>query len=218
MDLTTIGAFLLVATVAYVTPGPDWFVVMRHAARSRKHGYAAAVGVQTGLVVHISAAALGVAALLLSSAQAFTALKLAGALYLAYLGVRALLDARARARTDRTSPTHPLQHPGEPEPGLVTVWRQAFVANVLSPKAALFFVAVLPQFLDPAGAVAAQVLLLGALDIALGLVWWVALVHGVRAASSVLGATRARVVVDRVAGAALIALAGVLAASPRRTL
>lgn len=75
MDPTTVLAFLAVAGLAYVTPGPDWFVVMRHAMRSRRDGLLAAVGVQGGLLVHLTAAAVGVATILLASATAFTVLR-----------------------------------------------------------------------------------------------------------------------------------------------
>lgn len=197
-------AFCGVALIAYVTPGPDWFVVMRHAASSRRAGVVAALGVQTGLVVHLTAAAVGVAAVLLSSAEAFTALKIAGAAYLVFLGAQALL--RSRRSIDRVEPDG---HEGAV--GLLAVYREATVANVLNPKAALFFVAVLPQFVSPAHSVAVQVLVLGGVDIVLGLVWWAVFVVGIGRIGSVLGHRRSRVVVDRTAGVALIGLGGVLA-------
>lgn len=207
MSLHLVLAFLAVAALAYVTPGPDWFVVMRHAATSRRAGWVAAFGVQCGLVVHMTAAAVGVAALLLASAQAFTALKLAGAAYLVYLGVRAIRDSFRGIEAGRA---------GAPEVlDAVTIWRQSFTANVLNPKAALFFVAVLPQFLTSSAPVAAQVVVLGALDIALGLVWWSVFVVGIRGVRGLLGARRSRVVIDRVSGTALIGLGGVLALSGR---
>ncbi|MFW6773787.1 LysE family translocator [Nocardioides sp. CPCC 205120] len=212
MDLGTIGAFLLVATVAYVTPGPDWFVVMRHAATSPRAGLVAGLGVQSGLVVHMTAAAVGVAAVLLASAQAFLVLKIVGAAYLVYLGARALRDSFAHRADDADADAGPTTAASS-----VAVWREAFVSNVLNPKAALFFMAVLPQFLSPSAAVAPQVLLLGTLDVALGLLWWVVFVAGVQRLRSVLGARRSRVVVDRVSGVALIGLGGLLATVGRRT-
>lgn len=212
MTLGIVLAFLAVAALAYVTPGPDWFVVMRHATTSRRDGWLAAVGVQCGLLVHLAAAAVGVAALLLASAQAFTVLKLAGAAYLVWLGLRALRDSfRYAGATDDGLPG---EGAARPAPG--SVLRQAFVANVLNPKAALFFVAVLPQFVTPGGSVAGQVVVLGLLDVVLGLAWWAVFVLGVRAVRELLGARRSRLVVDRVAGTALVGLGGVLALSGRR--
>lgn len=210
MTLGILLAFLAVAALAYVTPGPDWFVVMRHATTSRRDGWLAALGVQCGLLLHLSAAAVGVAALLLASAQAFTVLKLAGAAYLVVLGFRALRDSfRPVGRVDEpddAAPVQPARH----------VVRQSFVANVLNPKAAIFFVAVLPQFVAPGSSVTGQVVVLGLLDVALGLVWWAFFVLGVRGVRGLLGARRSRLVVDRVAGAALLGLGGALAVSGRR--
>lgn len=209
MDLGTLLTFTAVAAIAYVTPGPDWFVVMRHATTSRRAGWVAAIGVQSGLVVHMTAAAVGVAAVLLASAEAFTVLKLVGAAYLVYLGARALRDS-FHHRPDESDAE------GEPAVPLARVWHQSFTANVLNPKAALFFVAVLPQFVSPGTAVAPQVLLLGLVDIALGLAWWAVFVVGVRGVRAALGGRRSRVLVDRVAGTALISLGGLLAASGRK--
>lgn len=211
MTLATLVAFLGVATLAYVTPGPDWFVVMRNAATSRTAGWVSALGVQCGLLVHMTAAAVGVAALLVASATAFTALKILGAAYLVHLGVRALISSTgARAEAGKSG-----QKCGEAS-RLIQVWCQSFVANVLNPKAAIFFVAVLPQFVAPESAVAGQVIILGLADIALGLVFWTMFVVGVRGFQSLLGGKRARVVIDRVAGVALIGLGGVLLTAGRR--
>ena len=206
MDTGTLLPFLAIAALAYVTPGPDWFVVMRHAATSRRAGWVAALGIQSGLLVHMTAAAVGVAALLLASAEAFTVLKIAGAAYLVYLGVRSLKDSFGS------------QAPADEEAEITAgrVWRQSFTSNLLNPKAALFFVAILPQFVSSDAPVAPQVLVLGLLDIALGIAWWLVFVLGVRAVRSALGGRRSRVVIDRVAGTALIGLGGVLAVSGRR--
>ncbi|KQT94320.1 lysine transporter LysE [Marmoricola sp. Leaf446] len=212
MGLGIVLGFLAVAALAYITPRPDWFVVMRHATGSRRDGWLAAIGVQCGLLVHLTAAAVGVAALLLASAQAFPVLKLAGAAYLVLLGLRALRDSVRRA--DEAEVAGPDGGASRLPAG--SVLRQAFVANVLNPKAALFFVAVLPQFVSPGGSVAGQVVVLGLLDVVLGLAWWAVFVMGIGAARGLLGARRSRVVVDRVAGVALIGLGGLLATSGRR--
>lgn len=187
----------------YVTPGPDRFVVMRHAARSRRTGWVVGIGVSSGLLVHTTAAAAGVAALLVASAEAFTVLKVIGAAYLVHLGVRALASAGKYAHDVGSSP--------EQHPSARSVLRQSFLANVLNPKAAIFFVAVLPQFLVPGTAVAPQVLLLGSVAIALGLVWWFLCVLGIDRIQQVVNAERGRRVIDRVAGVCLIGLGAALA-------
>lgn len=167
----------------------------------------AALGVQSGLVVHLGAAAVGVAAVLLASAEAFLVLKLAGATYLVVLGVRALRDS--------FTPTARGHEETRTARGALAVWRQSFVANLLNPKAALFFVAVLPQFLSPDTPLAPQVVLLGVVDIALGLVWWALFVLGVRALRTLTDARRSRSIVDRVSGVALIGLGGLLVTTGR---
>lgn len=181
---------------------------------SRRTGWIAACGVQCRLLVHMSAAAIGVSTVILASATAFTLLKWIGATYLVYLGIRALLASRRQSQ-------HPIQGAGDTDvasrPTGLRVWRRAFTANVLNPKAALFFVAVLPQFVTPAGSVAAQIVGLGLLDVALGTVWWAVLVLGVHRLRALMGGAHARTVTDRVAGTALIGLGGILATAPSRT-
>ncbi len=214
MDLMTVLAFLAVAGLAYVTPGPDWFVVMRHAMRTRRDGVLAAIGVQCGLLVHLTAAAVGVAAILLASATAFTVLKVVGGLYLVWLGVRAWRDGIARWCTARDEVA---QEDPDPSPGAGRVVGTSFLANVLNPKAALFFVAVLPQFVGSGAPVAVQVVVLGLADVVLGLAWWGVFVLGIVAIGTVLRGRRARAVVDTVSGTALVGLGSAVALTARRT-
>ncbi|WP_240498294.1 LysE family translocator [Williamsia sp. 1135] len=158
----------------------------------------------------MTAAAVGVAAILLASATAFTVLKLVGAAYLVYLGVRALLNSRSSSGGSVTEAQEPA------DLRLFAVWRQSFVANVLNPKAALFFVAVLPQFVSTGGAVTLQILGLGVIDVALGVVWWAFFVFGVHRLRTLMGGRRARVLTDRISGTALIGLGGGLALTPAK--
>lgn len=159
-DLTTLSVFAIAAVVLLVTPGPAvLFIVARTLERGRAAGLASVAGLGLGTLVHIAAAALGVSAILATSAVAFSAVKFAGAGYLVYLGVRTIL-----ARDRR----HPVRAPAirvaaEPEAGeLLGLFRQAAIVNLLNPKTALFFLAFLPQFVRPsAGAVVPQVLALG---------------------------------------------------------
>lgn len=212
MTIGLVLGFLGIAVLAYITPGPDWFVVMRYAVNDRRAGLISALGVQTGLSVHMTAAALGVAALLLASAEAFTVLKLAGAAYLIFLGVQSIV--RAHRLVKRPEPDQEVSHQYA---SLFAVYRQSFYANVLNPKAALFFAAVLPQFLSPSLPAAPQVLFLGALDIALGIGWWFIFVYGITKVRRLLGRARSRITIDRFSGVALIGLGSglALADSPR---
>jgi threonine/homoserine/homoserine lactone efflux protein len=122
-------------------PGPDsLLIVTRSAAQGWRAGSAAALGIGTGTFVHVLGAALGLSAVLATSASAFTVVKLVGAAYLLYLGIR-LLFARGAA---------PAPHPtAAPALSLRTVFAQGFLTNVLNPKVALFFLAFVPQFIEP---------------------------------------------------------------------
>jgi threonine/homoserine/homoserine lactone efflux protein len=119
-----------------------------------------ALGVHVGTLVHVAAAALGLSALLVSSALAFNVVKYLGAVYLVYLGIRRLL-APAVAAESAAAPPRSLRR----------LFAQGIVVNILNPKTALFFLAFLPQFVDPArGQVGGQILVLGLLFVVLGVV------------------------------------------------
>lgn len=201
VDLT---GFLAVVLLAYLIPGPDFLVIVRAAARRPALGRAAALGAQGGLCVHMCAAALGLSAIATRSAFAFTVIKLAGAAYLVYLGVRAQRDARRRNRAGAVEGTEPEVHgnpavEGGPTTGSGPAARagkqlnrrdsflEGFLTNVLNPKAALFFLSVLPQFVGQGGSMTRQIFLLGILDVAVGVVYWLALVGVAARLRTVLG-------------------------------
>lgn len=194
-----LAGFLGVVLLAYLVPGPDFLVIVRAAARRAALGRAAALGAQTGLCVHMCAAALGLSVLAAGSALAFTAVKLAGAAYLAYLGVRVLLHSRRTGGDSRDTSATAEAHGGRgsehgaergPEPGSGAdasahpspgsrrdSFVQGFMTNVLNPKAALFFLSVLPQFTRHGDSPAEEIFLLGGLDVAVGVVYWLLLVR-----------------------------------------
>jgi threonine/homoserine/homoserine lactone efflux protein len=161
VDGPMLGLFLMAALVLLLTPGPAvLYVVTRSIDEGRRAGLTSVLGVHVGTLVHVMAAALGLSALLAASAAAFTAVKFLGAAYLVYLGLRRLLD--------RSTPA-PSSTPAAPR--LRRAFVDGVVVNVLNPKTALFFLAFLPQFVDASrGAVGGQVLTLGALFVALGLI------------------------------------------------
>ena len=144
--------FLTASLVVIVAPGPDNMLVLtRGVAQGRGAALVSAAGASLGLVVHSVFAAVGLSALLAQSALAFLVVKYVGAAYLIYLGVRALLDREGFAPTR-----------GEAPMGLGKVFTQAVASNVLNPKIAVFFLAYLPQFADPAtGGTAIQLLAFG---------------------------------------------------------
>ncbi len=156
--LSTVALFLLAALVLLITPGPAvMYIVARSMAQDKRAGLASVLGVQLASLTHLTAATLGLSALLATSALAFSVVKYLGAAYLISLGVRTLL---AREDDHRAADPAPRR--------LSQLLAQGFLVNLLNPKTALFFFAFLPQFVDPArGAVAGQILLLGALFVVL---------------------------------------------------
>ncbi|MCA1834305.1 MAG: LysE family translocator [Actinobacteria bacterium] len=161
-DVSTLALFSAAAVGLLVIPGPAvMYIVTRGIDQGRTAAFVSVLGIHVGTLVHITAAALGLSALLVQSALAFNVVKLAGAAYLILLGFRRLIKADDGVAEEEGRPVRDLRR----------VFRQGVIVNVLNPKTALFFFAFLPQFVDPArGAVRSQILLLGALFVALGIV------------------------------------------------
>lgn len=153
-DLSTLLIFLAATLALNLTPGPDMLYVMaRGVGQGRTAGVISALGIGGGTLVHTLAVALGLSTLLVSMPAAYEAIRYAGAGYLLYLGIRTL-TSREDVRLNTQQPAQSLSR----------IFRQGVVTNVLNPKVALFFIAFLPQFADPArGSVAWQMLALGLL-------------------------------------------------------
>lgn len=144
--------FVISGLALNVTPGPDLlYIAGRSASQGARAGAVAAFGVSAGCCVHILAAAFGLSALLAASSAAFTAIKLAGACYLVYVGLSMLFSARKKEpRVQDGGGAAALEGPVRPGHSLRKVFMQGFLTNALNPKVALFFLAFLPQFIDPA--------------------------------------------------------------------
>jgi threonine/homoserine/homoserine lactone efflux protein len=157
---TSIGVFAVAATLLLLTPGPAvLYIVARSVEQGRIAGVASVFGITTGTLVHVLASTLGLSALLASSAVAFGLVKYAGAAYLVYMGVRRILK-----RTEAASLPVKLQ-----ARSLGKLYRDGFIVNLLNPKTALFFLAFLPQFVDPArGPIPTQIAFLGLLFALMG--------------------------------------------------
>jgi threonine/homoserine/homoserine lactone efflux protein len=139
MGITNLGLFLVASIALILAPGPDsLYVLARGLGQGRRAGLVAALGSSSGLLVHTTLAALGLAVLLQTSEIAYTVVRVGGALYLIYLGVRALLS-RERFAVGATASQFSPQR----------MYLQGMLTNVLNPKVALFFIAFLPQFVDP---------------------------------------------------------------------
>jgi threonine/homoserine/homoserine lactone efflux protein len=158
----TLLAFAATALVLLLIPGPAvLYIVSQSVEHGRRAGLVATLGVHAGTMVHIAAAALGLSAILVSSSLAFAGVRLIGAGYLIYLGLRTLRD-RSGGEGAATPPR---------EARLARIFRQGVLVNVTNPKTALFFFAFLPQFVDPHGAaVPEQIVALGLTFALLGLV------------------------------------------------
>jgi threonine/homoserine/homoserine lactone efflux protein len=156
----TILLFSLASLALLIAPGPVvLFTVARSIQQGRPGGFASTLGVSLGDLAHVLMATVGLSALLLTSALAFSVVKFAGAAYLIYLGLRALTTRESQANRQDPVPT-----------SLSRIFSQGVMVGLLNVKTALFFVAFLPQFVDPSAVSAAgQILLLGSLFVLLGM-------------------------------------------------
>lgn len=156
-DAGHILPFLAAVLIIALTPGPGLFyVAARTLAGGRREGLTSSIGTGLGGLVHIMAGTVGVSALVMASAEAFAALKLAGGVYLVWLGVQTIRQARL------TVPPAVAAH------GAWRALRDGVIVEALNPKTAAFFLAFIPQFVDPApGAVALQFAVLGAISVGL---------------------------------------------------
>ncbi len=202
-----LSVFLLAAVALGLAPGPDnIFVLTQSALYGRPAGFAVTLGLCTGLLVHTTAVALGVAAIVATSAMAFTAIKLIGAAYLLYLAWQAV-----RAGSTR------LADQGGTQPALSRLYRRGIVMNITNPKVAIFFLAFLPQFADAAsGPLALQLMVLGGFFILATLVVF----GGIALCAGFLGehlkhSPRAQVVLNRIAAVVFAGLAARLLVTER---
>jgi threonine/homoserine/homoserine lactone efflux protein len=156
---STLILFAMAASVLVFTPGPNTlYIIARSVNQGRKAGIVSSLGVEVGTLIHVTAAAFGISALLLSSAMAFNIVKYAGAAYLIYLGLKTLLTREKIVEAGIIE-----------EVSLIRMFSQAVVVNILNPKSAMFFFAFLPQFVDTKrGAAATQILCLGLVVVVVG--------------------------------------------------
>jgi threonine/homoserine/homoserine lactone efflux protein len=154
-DAAHLSAFLAAAFVLAITPGPGMlYVLARSVGEGSGAGYRSAIGTAAGGMFHVVGSAIGLSALLMASALAFSVVKYVGAAYLVFLGVRMLLTARERGEAPRAPGAHAA--------------RQGALTELLNPKTALFFLTFLPQFAQPErGPVALQLLALGTASVIL---------------------------------------------------
>jgi threonine/homoserine/homoserine lactone efflux protein len=200
-------AFAGVVMLGAMSPGPDFAVVVRQSIVSgRSHGMAAAAGIAAGVFAWAAAAASGIAALIAWAPGVLTVVKLLGAGYLLYLGVQAWRSA-GQAPPPRPDPST--------RSGLRAAFRDGLLTNVLNPKAAVFFVALLPQFL-PARPGVLDTLALSGTAVILTLTWFVAVAALFASARRLLSRAAVRQAIDRLTGTVLIGLGVRLAVTSTR--
>jgi threonine/homoserine/homoserine lactone efflux protein len=198
-SLASLLPFALGSLLVTIVPGPDMALVTRQVlVHGQRVARATIVGNVLGLVVHTTAVALGLSAVLLASARVFDVVKLLGAAYLIYLGVTALRHARrAGAVADAATPERAAKT-------RATAFRQGFLSTILNPKPGLFFATYLPQFINPHGNVALQVFALGGFHVVLGAVWLTTYANLVSRLHLVLSRERVRRWLERLTGVVLI--------------
>jgi len=193
--------FALASLLLIALPGPDQALIMRNAlVGGRTAGMRTMLGGAGGLSLHAAAAALGVSALLATSATAYSAHKVVGIGYLLYLGVRMLLSAQRPADHDQPAPSG-------------RAFAQGFVSNALNPKVALFFLTFVPQFLPEHGPTLPTALMLSATFAAIYLAWFSGLLSLVELIGNALRRPRVQAWTERVTGGALLAFGLRLAAA-----
>lgn len=212
MSVTDAAALAGVILLGAMSPGPDFALVLRTTlAGGRWAGFACALGIALGVLGWALAAALGVAGMLAASATAFTIVKLAGAAYLIFLGVRALVGAFVTGRTEPGGEGAPPVPAAEVR--LRSAFGQGLLTNLLNPKAAVFFVALLPQFMPAeVGVVSLAELCLITSLVTLG--WFCLLATGVSAMGYLLTRRPVRRAIDVATGTVLVGLGLRVATSP----
>ncbi len=195
-------AGVAVLALLTISPGADMALVARVTLeRGRRAALEASLGICTGTLVHATASALGLSVILATSAEAFTIVKLVGAAYLAYLGVRSLRDS---FRHDLTATSAPRRRAAAP-------YVQGLLTNVLNPKVAVFYLTFLPQFIDPLGSVLAQSLAFALAHSLMGVLWLAAYAYVLARLSAVFARAGVRRWLERVTGSVLVALGARLA-------
>jgi len=207
-----LAAFIALATLLVITPGPDMALVTKNAfLRGRAAAVFTALGVNAGIAVWTVAAALGVATILRASAPAFMALKILGSVYLIYLGLQAFGFFQSRGKPQsEIAAAHAPSPAGEGAP-----FRQGLLSNLFNPKIGVFFTSFIPQFIAPGDSVFARVLLLGVIFNAMGLLWLSGYALLVSRAGHFLGTPRVKTAFEWLTGCILIAF-GIRLATEQR--
>ena len=213
IDIATLGVFILASVALYISPGPDMiYVASRSIGQGRRAGIVSCFGVQTGLIIHMLAASFGLAALLAEFPSAFEIIRWLGIGYLVYMGVRTMTDRNSAFELDAQKSAAWSDQ---------KLYLQGLFVNLLNPKIAIFFLAFLPQFTDPAmGDLSTQMLFYGVVFNLGGFPWILLMAVLFGAAGNWLSERPKMITLQRwITGSSLIGLAVFMAlqdASQRR--
>lgn len=197
-------AFIGVAALLTIIPGADMALVTKNVLTvGRKRAMLTIVGICAGCVIHATASALGLSAILATSATAFNVVKTLGAGYLIWIGVQSIRESRNAAA--------PIQSNASSKRARFGPFLQGFLTNILNPKVAVFYLTFLPQFISPGDPVLKRSLLLASLHIAMGFVWLTAYAWFIDRVGAVLTRPRVKMWLEGVTGGLLIALGARLA-------
>ncbi len=197
----SLWTYLIAISLLTITPGVDTVLIIRNTTRGGwRDGMLSSLGICSGLFVHALVSAVGISVILLQSAWAFRALKLAGAAYLVWLGFVSLRSALRGRSSNRIDADRTRLGGFDPRRSL----REGLLSNVLNPKAIVFYMAFLPQFIDPARSAVGQSLFLAGLHFLIAMVWQCLLASAVDLARRWVQNRRVRRTLDGVTGAVLV--------------
>jgi RhtB (resistance to homoserine/threonine) family protein len=210
LDPRIVGALGLMVLLT-IAPGPDMaLVISTSLARGRRAAVRTALGISTGTLIWAALAGIGVAAILEASAEAFTVVRLLGAAYLVYLGIRALIEGFRGGASPLDDDRGPAPAPAD----RARPYRQGLFTNLLNPKVGLFYTTLVPQLVDPGDPIALVSILIGVCHVAIGLTWLALLAVLVDRAGDVLRRPRIRRSLAGITGGILVAFGLRVAADP----
>ena len=203
-------AFVLTCLVVVLVPGPDFALVIRNATRGPRTAATAAAGIMVGNTILALLAVLGITALLGASEVLGTGIRIAGAAYLLYLGVRALAEALASRPARPTDHSLPATPRAGRQPGGSSPFVQGMVSNLLNPKVAVFYLSLFPQFNFAPLPSLAQHTLMACIFLLIALAWYVLLISGLKKVTGFLARPRTSRMIVGGSGAVLVGVGGTI--------
>ncbi|OCH30098.1 threonine transporter RhtB [Aliivibrio fischeri] len=195
-------AFFIAILLLTMTPGLDTALVIRNTTRGGwKDGITCSLGICCGLFVHATMSAVGLSVVLVSSAELFTVVKTIGAIYLIWLGVQSIRSTFSHSKSIDMSSNKNLE-----APSLKVSFKEGFLSNILNPKTAVFYLALLPQFINPEYSAFAQSLLMASIHFVIAMIWQGGVALLVEKAKQLMSSSVVKNRIERVTGAVLVML------------